>query len=155
MRRYSPIFLSLPRRREPSCERSSFWVPAFVGMIGSALFSSACSNATLSEKMDWKCFYDDRNFYELISIDKKSKFVEVSMYLIKGDLPDVRHGNAKFNGSSVELTLHEIPKFYGKCSGVIDLNTGLYDRECSSISETTNEVTTRKSKLQCIPLKDI
>ena len=146
---------SFPRRREPSGERSSFWVPAFAGMMGLGLFSSACSNETLSEKMNWKCFHDDRNFYELISIDKESTFVEVSMYLIKGELPDVRHGNAKFKENSVELTLYEIPKFYGKCSGVIDLNTGLYDRECNSISETTNEVTTRKSQLQCTPLKEL
>ena len=52
MSRYSRTLLSLPRRREPSCERSSFWVPAFAGMIGVGLFSSACLSESSSSNFD-------------------------------------------------------------------------------------------------------
>jgi len=37
VRYFHPMLPSFPRRREPSCERSPFWVPAFAGMIGMLL----------------------------------------------------------------------------------------------------------------------
>jgi len=43
----SHILQSSPRRREPSCERSPFWVPACAGMIGLVLV--ACSEVTAAE----------------------------------------------------------------------------------------------------------
>ena len=49
MRSYSLTFPLLPRRREPSFERSSFWVPAFAGMIGLVLVGcGSISNSALT-----------------------------------------------------------------------------------------------------------
>lgn len=46
MRRYYHTLLSLPRRREPSGERSSFWIPAFAGMI--EVLCVGCSSTSSS-----------------------------------------------------------------------------------------------------------
>ena len=51
---HSQMRLSLPRRRESSCERSSFWVPAFAGMI--SMFLVGCSPSTLTDDIVFKCF---------------------------------------------------------------------------------------------------